>query len=433
MLMIASRSLGGWFGILGNNDSGNMLDPVVLLSLSVLGILVLARRRFDWAGTLRQQRWLLVLLAYMFLSTLWSDITLIAIRRWVREVIVLIMALVITSETNPRQALASLMRRSAYVLIPFSLVLINYYPALGRQYGRWSGIEMWTGVTSQKNQLGRLCIVSVFFLVWALYQRYRECPRVGGPCQVGCDVSVILIGLYLLNGADSSTSLATLSVGIATYVGLLCFRKLRLNVPQVGLLALLILLMAFGVFAPFLGGSNVAAFSSSLGRDSTLTGRTEVWAAVLPAMKRQALLGYGFGSFWTDARRELYDIPTAHNGYLDILLELGEAGLTFYIVWLLACARRIHRALAEDYNWASLAICFLFMSLLYNTTESALNSLTEQMTAAVVLVSFVVSYERFSSSDPSSALDDRDSYSEQQNQFDESLSDAWAPTQTLAR
>jgi len=65
--------------------------------------------------------------------------------------------MVIVSEVNPRQSLASLLRRCAYVLIPFSVVLIKYYPALGRQYGRWSGIEMWIGVTNQKNSLGILC------------------------------------------------------------------------------------------------------------------------------------------------------------------------------------------------------------------------------------------------------------------------------------
>jgi hypothetical protein len=117
---------------------------------------------------------------------------------------------------------------------------------------------------------------------------------------------------------------------------------------------------------------------------------------VLPATKDQPLLGYGFGSFWTDARRELYDIPTAHNGYLDILLELGEVGLAFFTIWLLSCARQLHRALAQDYEWAGLAICFLLMGVVYNGTESALNSLTDYMTAVVALACLVVPYKLLS-------------------------------------
>lgn len=394
MLIAASRSLGSWFvgpaQAGGGNESGSPLDRWVLTALAVAAILVLVHRRFDWWGAIRQHKWLLVVLAYMFLSTFWSEITLIALKRWMREVIVLSMALLIMSETNPRQSLASLLRRCAYVLLPFSVVLIKYYPELGRQYGKYSGIEMWTGVTTQKNQLGRLCMISIFFLLLSLYRRWRKEAAKEGGSPVWADISVMVIAVYLLIGARSSTSIGTLFAGAAILLALSLFHKLKLRMPKAATLALAIFLICFGTLAPFLGGSNVAVFSSSLGRDDTLTGRTEVWAAVLPAMKQQPLFGYGFGSFWTDARRERYDIPTAHNGYLDILLEQGEVGLAFYTLWVISCARKFSRAFSQDYEWASLAICFLFMNLVYNNTESALNSLAEYMTAMLVFASSVV-------------------------------------------
>jgi exopolysaccharide production protein ExoQ len=389
-MMIASKPLSAWFALSGDNEAGSPLDRWTLTCLVAAALVVLVRRKFNWAGALRRHKWLLVLLAYMFASTLWSDMTMVALRRWTREVIVLPMALLIMSESNPQKALASVLRRSAYVLIPFSILLIKYYPALGRMYGRWSGAEMWIGVTVQKNQLGRLCTISAFFLLWALYQRWRGyLPE--GRYVVWPDVLISLLALYVLKGSDSSTALATLIVGIATFFGLRLLRKMKVMVPQAGLLALVVLLAGFGASAPFLGGSNVAAFSASLNRDDTLTGRTDIWASVLPAMKDRAVLGWGFGSFWTDTRREFYDIGTAHNGYLDILLELGTVGLGFYAVWLLSTARQLHRTLAQDYEWASLAICFLLMALIYNTTESALNSMIEHMTTVVVLTSMVVS------------------------------------------
>jgi O-antigen ligase len=388
-MMIASRPLGHWFGVTGDNDSGSMLDRSVLACLAVTAIVVVARRRLNWAHLLLRQKWLLALLLYMLASTLWSDITMIAVRRWVRELIVLPMALLILSEFDPRQALATVIRRSAYVLLPFSLVLIKYYPTLGREYGRWSGIEMWTGVTFQKNQLGRLCMLAIFFLGWALYQHWRERPRSRRRYPVWADVFIVFLALYLLKGSDSATSMATLVLGVAGYLVLHLFRRLKLVVPQVGLVALVIFVMAVGTATPFLGGTNVARFTRTLGRDSTLTGRTDVWAGVLPAREQQPLLGYGFGSFWTDARRQFYDIPTAHNGYLDILLQLGEVGLVFYAVWLLSLTRQLHRALPQDFEWASLAICLLLMGLVYNISESALNSFTEHMTAMMTLASFV--------------------------------------------
>lgn len=402
MMMMASRPLAIWFGIApshvveyGGNESGSALDRWTLTVLDVLAIIIFIRRRFDWLGTLRRHKWLVVLLAYMFVSTFWSDLTLIALRRWVRETIALTMALYLMSERNPRQALASVLRRSAYILLPFSLVLIKYYPVLGRAYGRWSGVEMWTGVTGQKNLLGRLCMISAFFLLWEVYRRWRARPRVREDrYQTWSDVFVILIALYLLIRSNSDTSMATLAVGIVSYLGLLLFRRLKLSVPQVGLSLAVITLMAFGTATPFVGGATVASFTSALGRDTTLTGRTQVWTDILPARAQRPLFGYGLGSFWTDARRALYDIPTAHNGYLDVLLELGEVGLAVYAVWLLSLARQLHRALPHDYEWASLAICFLVMGLLYNISESALNSFTEQMTVVPPFVCFVVLGQR---------------------------------------
>jgi O-antigen ligase len=396
MLIVASRPLAAWFLVTNtpsqDNDSGSALDRWVLTALAVAAIFVLVRRRVDWWGSLRRHRWLLVLLAYMFLSTFWSEITLIALKRWARELIVLAMALVIISEVSPQRALASLLRRSAYILVPFSVVLIRYYPLLGRAYGKYSGIEMWTGVTGQKNHLGRLCMISIFFLLFALYRSWRDRSQVsGGRYQGWADVSVIFIALYLLVGSHSSTSLATLGLGTGIFLGLRLFHSWKLGVPQVGVLALVIFLMVFGVSTPFLGGSNVAGFTPWLDRDSTLTGRTEVWADVLPDWEQQPFLGYGFGSFWTDARRARYEIPTAHNGYLDILLDLGAVGLAFYLFWLLSCARQLHRALAQDYDWASLGICFLLMALVYNITESALNTFTEQMTVVPAFVTLVLS------------------------------------------
>jgi O-antigen ligase len=337
----------------------------------------------------------MALLGYMLVSTIWSDITFIALRRWVREVIVVIMALVIMSEAVPLRALESVLRRFAYVLLPFSFVVIKYYPILGVDYGRWSGIKMWRGVAVEKNNFGCLCAIGAFFLLWALYRQWRERASTSGRYQGWADISVLLLALFLLSGADknSATAATTLAVGCVAFLALRVLRKLKVMIPQAVLLSLVISVIGFGVAAPFLGGSNVATFSSSLGRDESLTGRTEIWAQMVPVVERQLLIGNGFGSFWTTARREFYQNSDGHNGYLDVLLDLGTVGLAFYSAWLLSCARKLHRVFARDYTWASMAICCLLMALVYNVTESTLSGLAHQMTALTVLVSLVVPYD----------------------------------------
>lgn len=90
----------------------------------------------------------------------------------------------------------------------------------------------------------------------------------------------------------------------------------------------------------------------------------------MPVVKSRPVLGCGFGSFWTTGRREFYRMSHGHNGYLDTLLELGASGLAVYIAWLLSSARKLHGALSEDNDFASLGISVLLMAIVYDTTES---------------------------------------------------------------
>ncbi len=169
-------------------------------------------------------------------------------------------------------------------------------------------------------------------------------------------------------------------------------RALR-TAPTWIFVAVILFCIAFGAAAPFLGGSNLAGVTSGFGRDETLTGRTETWSQLVPVVGSQPLLGSGFGSFWTTARRDFYEMSNGHNGYLDILLDLGVVGLALFTCWLLNCARTLRVALTKDYALGSLAMCFLLMAVVYNTTESALGSLAEHMTAVVVFASLVVPHE----------------------------------------
>ena len=390
-MSVSSKSLGMWFGTTGSNEAGSPLDRMFLVALTLAALAVLVRRRFKWAAALRSQWLLVVLLGYMLVSAAWSDIAGISVRRWSREVIIVVMALALLSERHPRETVESLLRRSAYILMPFSLLLIKYYPSLGVIYAPWSGMQMWAGVSAHKNGLSAVCVVSAFFLLWAVFRRWRlgSSPRMGMPGWA--DVVVLLLSLYLLRGdegAYSAASLATMAIGVLALVGLLSLRRTREAPPGVLVVSAVMVLLALGASAPFVGGSNTAVVSSALGRDATLTGRTDTWAELLPVVKDSPLLGSGFGSFWTTDRRDYYEMSHGHNGYLDVLLELGFVGLSLWVAWLLSCARILIRTFREHYEWACLGIGFLLMAAAHNTAESDFSTLAGGLTAAVLFVSW---------------------------------------------
>ena len=166
MLCIASKPLGVWFGSTGGDaESGSLLDQLFLSALLCLGLFTLASKREVWSNAIKEHPWLVVLIGYMLVSILWSDIPFISFKRWIRELVAVIMAFVLLTERDPQEAMQSILRRTIFILIPFSLLLIKYFPEYGVQYGRWSGGQMWIGVTLQKNGLGRLCLMAASFRV----------------------------------------------------------------------------------------------------------------------------------------------------------------------------------------------------------------------------------------------------------------------------
>ena len=126
MLRVASRSFGQWLPGQGNQ----WVEQIILSAITVAGLIVLTQRNAKVSALFRENRLLLLFLAYMTLSILWSDDISIASIRWFRAVGDVTMALLVLTELNPFVAILCVIRRAIVVLIPVSLVLCMYFPAL---------------------------------------------------------------------------------------------------------------------------------------------------------------------------------------------------------------------------------------------------------------------------------------------------------------
>lgn len=393
MLSIAGKPVGIWLGEGGADDlAGSPWDRAVGIGFLCLGLFLLARRRFDLSGVTKDNVWLMALISYMLVSIVWSDIPFTSFKRWIKELIAVVMALGVLTERNPREAFESLLRRTVYILIPFSLLLIKYYPRYGIDYGRWSGQEMWVGVTLQKNGLGRLCLIAVFFLVWTLVRRWRRVEIPICRYHTHAEVMLLFIAVWLLKGppgAYPATALVALTLGLVMFFSLGTMKKRRLHLAGNIWGAIFVFVIALGTVLPIVaGGKSIAeGFASSLGRDATLTGRTGIWAGLLPSVEGQPILGCGFGGFWTPLTLEIHEEKEAHNGYLDVLLGLGIVGLLLTVMFLLSFFRKAQRELAYNYDWACLCLCFLLMTVVHNISESSIDSLNRHLMATLLFLS----------------------------------------------
>ena len=393
ILLIAGKPLAIWFSYSATEgEYGSPLDRNFIIMLIIVGLLILFKRRFSFTKTLKDNIWLTLLICYMLLSTLWSDIGFTtSFSRWVREMPALIMAFIILSEKDPREAMLSVLRRTTYILIPFSVLLIKYFPDYGVMYSRWSGELMWVGVTLQKNTLGRLSLIAVFFLLWSLIKRWRDGNSPAVKYQNVAEIFLIIMSCYLLWGpsiyAMSATAVSSLAVVLSVFVVLSFMNKSKIYPSANAITAFIAAVVILGIVTVFTSGATVGAFTDTVGRDTTLTGRTDVWKRLLPVAMNHPILGHGFGGFWTPASRDFFKISEAHSGYLDVLLGLGFVGLIFVTLFLLSSCRRAQRMMKDDFYWASLWICFLIMAVVHNISESSIHALATHLTAILVFFS----------------------------------------------
>lgn len=381
LLIVGSRPVSFWFlkreTMISAEDvlSGSPFDRTVLSILIIIGLCILFRRAIDWPKMVKSNFWILVWVLYGGISILWSDYSGVAFKRWIKEIGTIIMVLIVMTEQDPAESIKVLLRRSAYVLIPLSIIAIKYYRDAGVAYSPWGGSANIAGVATDKNALGRLCLVSAFFFFWALasFSKNKRLPRT----EFLVDLLFLFMIIWLLYSAHSATSTATLLIGMFSFAAL-GIPVIKKNLKYLGMFLFLTVFLLFFLQWAFNIIENAVAL---LGRDITLTGRTDLWKDLL-ALGANPVFGAGYDSFWLGDRLEkLWDkywwMPNeAHNGYLEIYLNLGLAGLTVLSGIMVSTYKSIQRTLISDFDYGRFKMAFFVMVLFYNITEAAFRGLT---------------------------------------------------------
>ena len=391
MIYVASKPLAIWFPWSGATPESSPLDRVFLIALMFVAFGILAHRKINWSIAMKENVWLMALIIFMLISVLWSSIPKTSFIRWARELLATIMAFAVFSEPLPRRTVESILRKTIYVLIPFSILLIKYFPEYGIEYGRWTGGRMWIGVTLQKNGLGLLCSIASFFLVWSIIDRWHLKKVPVWKFETHTEIFLLLLAIWLMRGPSgsffySATSFYAFMTGLLFLGGFYLAKKTGKYFSKLTLTTIVAVIIIFGTAVLFTGGSHIGFAASAAKRDSTLTGRTEVWSSLLPVAMKRPFLGNGFGGYWTPATKEFFHISGGHSGYLDVLLGLGFVGLLLVSIFLLSSCRKAHRALSVDFNWGTLWFCFIVMGAVHNITESTIDSLTSFLTAVILFL-----------------------------------------------
>src|SRR5579862_318046 len=347
---------------------GNPFDRNVALVLQLAALIVLCRKSAKVGAMLRKNPLILVYFSFCLVSVLWSDFPFVTFKRWIKALGDVQMVLVILAELDPIAALTRILTRMGFVLFPLSILFIRFYPQLGRR-----PTNSWTqepvGVTQQKNELGIMCMMYGIFFLWMLLSVYRERRRSGRWRHMLAYGTIIAISSYLLSQCNSTTSI----VGFVSSAGVLWLasrRPVRPALVHCAVLGVLGLSVIALFFDP--GGGLV----QSLGKDPGLTGRKDIWVLVL-SLHTNPLIGTGFETFWLGSRLDfmlhaLVNLPIneAHNGWVEVYLNLGWVGLCFIALLVVTGYKRIISHIRRDPENGCLFLGFLICALFYSFSEA---------------------------------------------------------------
>lgn len=382
LLINGSRGVSTWLhaepaeSLAQQYSEGSPLDAGIYGLLIVAGVLVLNHRARQVKQFLRENLPLLVFLGYCLLSVAWSEYPFTALKRWSKSIGDIVMVMLLITDAYPLFAVKRVFARVAIVLLSCSVLFIWFIPSIGTGYSPEDNVMMYFGVTTFKNLLGMICMVFGLSSLWSFLGAFDNRAMPNRTRHMIAHAVIVAMSVVLILRADSMTSLSCLFLAGAVMV--LVSQPWVVRRPG---RALLVVGGAIGLplFALFI--NTMGTLVQSLGRNSTLTGRTSIWKAVL-SMHTNPFIGTGFESFWLGSRLQavwnmsVKGIQEAHNGFIELYLNLGWVGL-FILGWLIVSGcRNGVIALRNDPNDGRLRLSYLTASLIFSLTEAGFHMLS---------------------------------------------------------
>jgi O-antigen ligase len=179
------------------------------------------------------------------------------------------------------------------------------------------------------------------------------------------------MAFWLLVESHSATSLVCMIIGLAVFLGL--------KVPALKASGSLLPLFALagGLFFWVMNSVfRVTEFvvQDLLGRDMTLTTRTDVWPLLL-ANAEDPIFGAGFCSFWSGKRLEVlwgkFGIIQAHNGYLEAYLNGGCIAVFLLVGLVLSVGWGITQQIPDGDDYSIVRFMILVIATIHNFTEAS--------------------------------------------------------------
>ena len=302
----------------------------------------------------------IVVFTFCLSSVIWSIDPGTTIRRSVLLLADFVFGPFAFAAAGVRGTVRSLNQASWFMIIA-SLFLYVAAPAVGRDIGDYAGALR--GVFVQKNVTAWAFELALTYLGYSMYADRKISARL---------VFGSLFIVFCIALTKSTTEVVSSAVLFAFWGFSFWYREAKVKALPLWTAASL---GALGLIAVLSLGDQVYAL---IGKDSTLTGRAEIWQAVHMYISQRPLLGWGYAAFWTPdnpAAQQLWawidwHAPHAHNGILEVLIEVGYIALALCGAWGAYLLFLIGSGLRRDSATAWWSLSWFIMMVMKAQTEA---------------------------------------------------------------
>ncbi len=354
---------GGLLGPLLSEEAsaeGSPLLRTLFYPVYLLTMFLILLRPWSFAHALARNWLLLIPLGLALASVGWSIDPDPTFRRAIALIMTTLFAIYVASRYQ-WEGLIELFAACFMILAIQSLLIALFLPQIGIMSEIHPGA--WSGVYWEKNQFGmNMAKASHLALCAAIFRPQRRWLWIG----------VFVLALFLVVMSTSKTSLLAVLLTLAGMGGLFLLRKgPKIAVPLVyfGVVIGVGFVLAVEFFPALMFGL--------IGREPTLTGRTDIWVALFDQIRHRPWFGHGYAIFWLDEtgpafwvrQRTQWLVPTAHNGWLETWLSIGLAGVVcFALVYVSALLVSLRGLLRGPHAYWALISTLVF--LLFSMSES---------------------------------------------------------------
>ena len=312
----------------------------------------------------------IIFVSYALLSVFWSDFPLHSLRRVALLFIIVSICIFVVIDSK-----GSLFLRILNVLTIIQCLNISYMLF----FPDFSFTDLgFKGVHIQKNTLGVVCVLSILLSVicYENISKWRVLVIAG-------------VSIFLLFMSESKTNVILLSVVFIVYLSCVVLYKYYSNIISYVFMVFASVFAIVGV-APIYFISNYAEYIEH----DFLTGRGTIWLVLLDNIEDRPYFGFGYGGFWGVGESSavflseaswLDKIGEGHNGFLDLIVNLGVFGLFLYLLIIVISVARFNRTESGKYS-ISILVLYLYL-FLHNFTESSLVNVTQMVWVFFILMS----------------------------------------------